>query len=313
MGDKIFIGVDGGGTKTLTICVDSHKKEIARHLSGCTNKNSVGDDQAKLNLNEGILGVLAAASRSAADVGGITLSISGVDRPQDKEQVGGWLGEILPGVPYAIHNDAVAALASGTEGVLYGIVVISGTGMIAYGYNSKGEFTRAGGWGPLLGEVGSGYHIGSLVLKAICTAKDEINPPTALAGKVLNTLGLEKEDDLITWAYAKNDEGWQRIAKLAKDAHECAKAGDAVAISILESAVDNLVQAAKAVEKRLGLTSEYPFVLAGGNLDHDGSLLAEILIKRLATQLPLARPTRPKVDPATGAALLSLVSHKKSQ
>jgi len=306
---KVFIGVDGGSTKTLMVCLDESKKVLGRFFSGCTNKNSVGDDLAKLHLKEGIFGVLGAAARAPNDVAGITLSISGVDRPHDKELVSSWVNEFLPAVPLSIHNDAVAALASGTEGVLYGIVAISGTGMITYGYNSKGEFTRAGGWGPMLGEVGSGYSMGFNVLKAICTAKDEITPSTQLTQKVLEVLQIQKEEDLISWVYAKHDEGWQRIAKLSKEALECAKAGDEVAIQILEDAASSIVVAAKAVEKRLNLTEPYPFVMAGGNIDRDGSLLTEILVKQIAVRLPLARPIRPKVEPAIGAALLSFVMH----
>jgi len=161
----------------------------------------------------------------------------------------------------------------------------------------------------LLGEAGRGYYIGANVLKAICTAKDEISPPTQLTQKVLETLLLHTEEDLITWVYAKHDEGWQRIAKLSKEALECATAGDAVATRIIEDSAAAIIVAAKAVEKRLNLTEPYPFVMVGGNIDRDGSVLTDILVKQAAIHLPLARPTRPKVEPAIGAALLSVVNH----
>jgi N-acetylglucosamine kinase-like BadF-type ATPase len=127
--------------------------------------------------------------------------MSGVDRPADQEMVGKWIHEILPTtVPLAIHNDATVALSSGTGGKLYGIVVISGTGMIAYGYGN-GETARAGGWGPLLGDYGSGHDIGTEVLRAVVRSKDGINPPTLLTQAVFNLIGIQKEDELLPWVF----------------------------------------------------------------------------------------------------------------
>jgi len=246
-------------------------------------------------------------------VAGITLGMSGVDRPADKEMVGKWIHEILPiTVPFAIHNDATAALSSGTLGNLYGVVVISGTGMIAYGY-ANGESARGGGWGPLLGDIGSGYDIGLDVLRAIARSRDGINPPTLLTGAVLTLLGLQTEDELIPWVYNKKDEGWHRIANLASVAHQCARQKDAKAIEIIENAAQALIITIKAVATRLKLPTGpesppggVPLILAGGNLDHDDSLLAEALVRLLRTQLPGVSPSRPVVVPAVGAALLSL-------
>lgn len=240
------------------------------------------------------------------------LSVSGVDRPKDKQMVQEWLDELLPNVPAGIHNDAVAALASGTKGVLRGIVVISGTGMIAYGFKD-GAAERAGGWGPLLGDQGSGYDIGLEVLKAIMRAKDGAAAATKMTQKVLSSLQLQKEEELISWVYAKHDEGWQRIAKVAAFAHECAREGDNVANRVLEDAAAALVATIETVAKKIDFDKEeeYPLIMAGGNLDHEGSLLTEKLIKQLHAHLPRARPSRPVVDPAMGAALLAVNIYAK--
>lgn len=73
--------------------------------------------------------------------------MAGVDRPADKDRVKLWVHEVLPGVPVQIGNDAVIALASGTKGKLFGVVVISGTGTISVGFDEAGETARAAGWG----------------------------------------------------------------------------------------------------------------------------------------------------------------------
>jgi len=305
---KVLIGLDGGGTKTLTVCVDQDLKVIGRAHSACSNHNSVGPEKAKAAITEGVTNVLKEANRTIADVAGICLGMSGVDRPSDRLMIEEWLAELLPGVPFKVGNDALIALASGTDGHFSGVVVISGTGTISYAFARDGRTCRAQGWGPILGDEGSGYHIGELVLRAVMRAKDEMGPQTSLTNAVLSELQVEKEEDLVTWAYSKHDQGWQRVSQLSILAHKCAKEGDAVATQILDAAAAAILSAVSAVIRRLDLGSDgstVPLVLAGGNLDHDGSILTELLIKKLSLQLPFVSATRPKVDSAVGAALLA--------
>jgi N-acetylglucosamine kinase-like BadF-type ATPase len=314
MEGKVVLGLDGGGTKTMTVCMDKEKNVIGQFTSACSNHNSVGPDLAREAIHAGIMGALSAAGKTTNDVAAITLGMSGVDRPADKEMVGKWIHDILPiTTPLSIHNDATAALASGTGGRLYGIVVISGTGAISYGYGPTGESARAGGWGPTLGDQGAGYDIGQEVLRAVVRAKDGVDPPTLLTQALFSHLNLTKEDELIPWAYNKQDQGWQRVANIAAVAHQCARQKDPKAMEIIENTAKALLAYIKAVATRLKLPAGpespaggVPLVLAGGNLDHDDSLLADALVRLLATHLPGTRPARPTVAPAVGAALLAL-------
>lgn len=184
--------------------------------------------------------------------------MSGVDRPNDKLKVVGWIKELIPTLKSSysngtetdsqlteseilVYNDAVAALASGTKGVLYGVVVISGTGMIVVGYASDNVTNaRSGGWGPLLGDEGSGYAIGFDILKSVVRYSDGTGTPTSLKDAVLNNLNLNNASDLIGWAY-KDSFAWKQFADLAPLATSCAKNGDNVSIQILENAALNLV------------------------------------------------------------------------
>lgn len=165
----VVIGVDGGGTKTNVVCLDcSTKKILAQIKTTSTNWNSVGAENAKKTLLDGINSCLAEAKISKDHgkehlaflkrvVVGVGMGMSGVDRPEDKKAYTGWILELLPHLKLnetghlvdkiTITNDAIAALASGNEGHLFGVVVISGTGSIALGMDSKGNSTRAGGWG----------------------------------------------------------------------------------------------------------------------------------------------------------------------
>ena len=183
-----FIGVDGGGTKTAGVLVDGEGLILARGQAGSSNFNAVGPDVARQNLAELIGSLLANANVAPTAVRGIGLGMSGVGRADDRTRVAGWIDTILPGVPCFVDNDAVIALAAATGGDLYGVVIVSGTGMIVVGIDRAGRRRRAGGWGPLIGEPGGGFAVGSAGLKAVAEAADGIRPPTALTTALLDHL-----------------------------------------------------------------------------------------------------------------------------
>lgn len=305
---NVVLGLDGGGTKTVCVAVaqlpaGESAEPVARVVAESTNWNSVGVEQARANLRQAVERTLQAAGTTKTGVDAICLGISGVDRPEDHARMKHWLDELLPGVPALIHNDAVIALSSGTGGELYGIVLISGTGMIAMGFNRDGERRRAGGWGPLLGDGGSGYAIGAAVLRAVTFAADCRGPQTSLTRLTLDTLGLDRVDQLVRWTY--DDISWHRIAELAPLAIRESAAGDAEARRILHDAAVDLALAVESVARRLKLHKEpFPLVFAGGGLRP--GLLADGVRARLRRTLPAADVLFAPVEPAIGAALLAL-------
>jgi N-acetylglucosamine kinase-like BadF-type ATPase len=312
---RLVVGLDGGGTKTVAVAVDAATllpptpsaaaqiPLLGRAQGGSTNWNSVGVEAAHANWQDVIRQAVAAAGGGLADVAAICIGMSGVDRPHDRAQVQQWLDDLLPGVPAQIVNDAVIALAAGTAGELLGVVLISGTGMIALGYNRAGERVRAGGWGALLGDGGSGYALGAAILRAATWAADGRGPETALLPAVLEFLHLEQPDQLVRWAY--DDIAWARFAQLAPLASVCAARGDAAAQAILDQGAADLAVAVEIVARRLGLAATaFPLVTAGNNL-RPGRLLSS-LRQRLQTSLPHAYIVQPPVDPVVGAALLAL-------
>jgi N-acetylglucosamine kinase-like BadF-type ATPase len=159
-----WIGIDGGGTKTLGVLLDERQNVRAEVREDSTNFNSVGDQLARLHLRQIILGLLDKGGLSAAEIAGIGLGISGVSRPEDREMIGTWVAEVLPEIPCLVENDALMALAAANDGDLFGVVVVCGTGMIVIGVDRAGERGRAGGWGALLDERGSGFAMGSAPL-----------------------------------------------------------------------------------------------------------------------------------------------------
>lgn len=314
MPTPLVLGLDGGSTKTACVAIAletpltsdaASLPVLGRSQSGASNWNSVGPETARRNLEQALTDAAHAAGGSLADVVAVCVGMSGVDRLEDRARAQAWLDALLPGRTIVLDNDAVVALACGTGGDRYGVVIISGTGMIALGFNRAGARVRAGGWGALLGDGGSGYAIGTAVLAAATWAADERGPATLLLPTVLVTLGLERPEALVRWAYDRVE--WQRFAELAPLALACAAQGDAVAQAILERAVDDLGIAVETVARRLAFTATFPLVTAGGVL-RPGPIQSA-LAQRFATTLPLAEVRHPTVEPALGAALLALRSH----
>ncbi|KYQ89952.1 hypothetical protein DLAC_08523 [Tieghemostelium lacteum] len=313
----IFIGIDGGGTKSLAVAIDKDGKELGRYQSGCSNKNSVGAEKAKEAIYEAINKVIEEVKQKCSvdtvNVKYICSGMSGVDRDEDKVLVGGWLRDLLGNdIRYSLYNDAVIALAAGTGGHLYGVVLISGTGCISTGFDKSGRVTRSAGWGPLLGDIGSGYQIGFDLCQAVCRAKDQTGPATTLTAALLTELKLETESQLIPWAYNPETQGWNKFAALAPLATTCALNGDQVAIDILKNSAKNLSDYVSSIIVKLQLEKEetIPLVLAGGIIERK-CLLTDYLSEILQAKYPNISIKFPQCNSATGAALLALNQYNK--
>ncbi|KAH9572908.1 hypothetical protein CY35_02G176300 [Sphagnum magellanicum] len=313
---KVVLGVDGGGTCTVCVCVaapvvvprDGSLPLLSRCVTASSNHNSVG--VARRAIEESMAGALMKARIPRSAVQAVCLALAGVDSPSDGEAYLSWMRKIFPStVEMAVHNDGVAALASGTAGKLYGCVLIAGTGTIALGFGEDGKFARASGVGPALGDQGSGFAIASQALAAIMRADDGRGPATSLTPAILKTLGLSLPQDLIGWVYA--DAAWARVASLLPVVKACAREGDTVARKVLDDAVYELSCSVKAVVTRLKLNGNdgmktFPLVLAGGVLENDdGWDLCKPLMECVAEMFPRVQPIRPTVEPAIGAAMLA--------
>jgi N-acetylglucosamine kinase-like BadF-type ATPase len=162
---------------------------------------------------------------------------------------------------------------------------------------------RAGGWGHILGDEGSGYAIGSAALRAVMCAFDGRGPATALTEAILAHWGLSAPPDLVGRVY-REDVGAAEIATLARLADAAAGAGDAVARDILQQAGHDLAITVEAVVRRLGLPAPTPCALAGGVVVHGRQARAAFLAAAAERGLDL-RPITPVTEPARGAVRLA--------
>lgn len=301
VGQDFFLGVDGGGSKTLAIVVDAQGQERGRGQSGSSNYAAVGVQQAVAHLR--------AAAEEAAQAAGSSLplkaawlGLAGVDRPEDVAL----LSPLLEPLAEQIHltNDAELVL-SGLERSV-GVALIAGTGSIALGRDADGNTTRAGGWGHILGDEGSGYEIGRLALQAASRAADGRGQATLLLNLIMNHWSLLKAEDMIGQVY--KDEDKAQIARLSSLVFIAAHTGDEAARQIVQHAARELALAALTVDKALRLPDDHmPLALGGGLLVHEAVFRMQVLrrIRHRRTPGPLVIVDQPALSGARAAITFS--------
>ncbi|MBI5053317.1 MAG: hypothetical protein HZB52_08630 [Chloroflexi bacterium] len=300
--EKLLLGIDGGGSKTLALIADEDGNVIGRGSAESSNYHSVGKEKAYESLNNAIRFAFDDAKLSRQNFQAACLGLSGVDRPQDRAVIESWAKENLSGTPLKIVNDAELVLAAGTADG-WGVAMICGTGSIVYGRNKNGETTRAGGWGYLLGDEGSGYRIGLAALQAIARAHDGRDEKTILNQLILNHLSLSSPVDLIKYIYRERVPTTE-IAALASFVEKAAEGGDAVATKILQEAAHELSLAVNSTVRQLRMTGAIPCAQAGGVITR-GKIIAA-MFRQSAHAMGLAlHPIQPVIEPAQGAIRLA--------
>lgn len=296
------IGIDAGGAKSVCCVADAGGAIVGQARGGGANLQSEGE----LGVEKTLHAIMEEALRGRAlDVRAICLGMAGVDRHDDARVVGGILRRIGARARTLVVNDALIALVAGVGSDAPGAVLVCGTGSIAYARNAQGLAARAGGWGHILGDEGSGYWIGRRALRAVTRAADGRGPATALGAKVLAHFGVERPSDLIYALYDRQARP-QTIARVAQAVQQARDEGDAVAAAILDEAADELSTAARSVAERLRLLdTAFDWLLAGGVFQGVPWLHAE-LARRLPQLAPRSRVRRLEVEPALGAVRLAL-------
>ncbi len=296
------LGIDAGGTKTVCLLADGDGRVRASARGPGANLQSLGELEVEKVLHEVMDSVLAGERTAPA---AICLGIAGVDRPHDNAIIRGIMRRIGHKAPVLVINDALAALVAGAGDDGPGIVLIAGTGSICYGRNEAGLAARAGGWGYILGDEGSGWWIGREALSAVMRAGDGRGPATLLTAGVLEHFAFDQISDLVHEVYYR-DTRRRAVAGLSGVVQGATDAGDVVARQILSDAADELVLAVRSVATRLEMRGlQFPLVLSGSLFRVVPTLLSDVLV-RLAEVAPRSQPKVLDVEPAMGAVRLAL-------
>ncbi|MDQ6418767.1 BadF/BadG/BcrA/BcrD ATPase family protein [Paenibacillus sp. LHD-117] len=300
---RYVVGLDGGGTKTAVTVADESGALAHAFTAGPLNLN--GQDEASVRST--LSGICAEIARVLD--GGLNscavmcVGAAGISNPNvsgrltDGLRQGGFRGELL------LVGDHETALWGAHEGP-HGMILIAGTGSIAFGRNADGEVHRAGGFGHLIDDEGSGYSIGRDLLSAVVRASDGREAPTVLTELVYERLGVSTVQELVGYVYAK-DRNKADIAALAPLLSVACEAGDAAALRIAERNAAALVDTASAVAERLGLAQGGELALLGSVLLQSSQVRAAFEAG-MAARHPRLRCIDAKRDAAYGAVLLAL-------
>lgn len=294
---RTVIGIDAGGTKTVGLLADEGGEVLAEARGGGANLHVHGE----LGVEKVLYRVMEALA-SPLPVAAVCVGMAGVDRPEDRDVILEVLRRLGVRESVQVVHDAAIALVAGSPERI-GIVVVAGTGSIAFGVDPTGAEVRSGGWGYLLADEGSAFWLGQEALRRCVRAVDGRGAPTSLVERVAERLELEVPGGLIAWVYDL-DHFRYRVAELAPLVEEAADADDdEIAEGLLDEAAGHLTAAARAVESRLSFEAPFPLVLSGGAFRACPSLTRRIGAR---LDLPLARPEPLETQPAHGAVTLAL-------
>ena len=295
---SIVVGVDGGGSKTLVMVADERGTEIVRVEGGPSAVRPEGSERSATVIAATVRDALAAAGMSHVLPKVLCVGVAGVGRETERQALWQALVSTDLAEEVVVHADATIALDD-AFGEGPGVLLIAGTGSIAYGRGPTGVTARCGGWGPVFGDEGSGSWLGRRALSVVAAAHDGREPETSLTGAVLTAAQVDQVEELIAWAAAATP---ATLATLAPAVASAAESGDLRANAILSLAAEELALHVRTLARRLfgDERAAAPVALAGGLLAR-GTLLRKRLEQRLKSAVPGAQIRAEEVVPVRGA------------
>jgi N-acetylglucosamine kinase-like BadF-type ATPase len=300
----MFLGVDGGGTKTAFALIDRQGQVLARNEQSSAYYLEVGMEGAADVLARGCAGLFAAAGVTANDV---TFAFFGLPAYGEDRAVQAQLDALPRAVlghgRYLCDNDMVCSWA-GSLACADGISVIAGTGSMAYG-RIGGQGARAGGWGELFSDEGSAYWIARAGLALFSRMSDGRAPRGPLHALMRTRLALQDDLDLCQVVYGELRGERSKVAALSRLVSEAAALGDAQAAAILESAALEVAALVDAVRGQLGVDAgtEVTVSYSGGLFGVEGPLRAPFARVLAASSAGAYRLMAPRLPPVLGAAV----------
>lgn len=304
----LYLGVDGGGTKTDFVLIDAHGRRLARHQGGSSYYLQTGLDGLNHVLSEGVQAVLSAANIQAGD---LTYAFFGLPAHGEDSEVQPLL-DVLPQAVlghsrYLCGNDMICGWAGSLAGG-DGVNIVAGTGSIGYG-EYRGRAARAGGWGELFSDEGSAYWIAIQGLNVFARMSDGRLPKGPLHGLLKSHFGLSADLDLCGRIMGEGNMGESlasrdRIAALSQCVARAAVAGDAQALHIFDGAAAELAAIIEAIRQNLNWPSTEPVRVSysGGVFNSEDLILIPLrrALQAFSNPYELSAPLMP---PGIGAAL----------
>lgn len=270
-GRAFYAGIDGGGTGTTMVAVDTAGAEVARVHTGTSNAAVVGHEAAAATLVSGLT-ELASQCMAELPFAAAWFGLSGSDRPHDHRRLLPFLQPLAATI--RMTNDAELLLGALPSSA--GVALVAGTGSIAFGRHADGKRARGGGWGHVFSDEGSGYDLARRMLRAFAAEVDGRGPATSLTPRLVEYYALEEPHQIIARIYdlatTKAD-----LARLSSIVMEEAANGDVVAVDILDRAAAELADMALAVGRRLAMLDRLQLAMTGGLLIHSPDYRERVL------------------------------------
>lgn len=296
-----FAGVDGGGTSTRVLVIDEAGTEVG-HAEGPGSAVAPGLASRSADVIRECL-ARATASLPSRTLRSLCVGVAGAGRDEERDNLLAALETAGVAGTVVVVTDAEVAIED-AFGAGPGILLTAGTGSIAYGKGPTGVLARCGGWGPAIGDEGSGAWIGRRALGVVTASEDGREPETMLGSAVLAALELDRTDQLIPWAAGATPADFARLAPVVL---ETAATGDLRSNSLVTLAVEELGLHVRALARRLFGDERAAFRLAlHGGLLAPKSLLRRRLEQRLKSIAPGAQLLTELVIPARGAARMAM-------
>lgn len=294
MREPTIVGIDGGGSKTLVATAD--RSGEVRVLARGKATSPLETDGWSVALAEQVRPFIA------SDLSGVAAALPAYGEVEHvsaaQRRV---IAELFGPVPQRVLNDVDAAHLGAFAGGP-GILILSGTGSMAWARDAAGASHRTGGWGEVVGDEGSGYWIGKRILGAVSQSLDGRAGPTDLVDAVFSFLSLDRDDavsELEGWASGLDNQR-TGIASLAPLATRLAEAGDGAALEIIGAAADELARHIRTLERKLA-APDLGWSYAGGMFGSPA--MRGALVERIGRD-----PQLPKLPPI-GGALLAAAQH----
>ena len=298
---QYYLGIDGGQSSTIALIADEAGRVLGCGRGGPCNHTT--GEAGRRKFFSAVTECLEQASREAEielatlEFEAACLGFSG--GAADKET---YSRELIRSKRFEITHDAMIALAGALAGEP-GIIIISGTGSMAFGRNAAGKTARAGGWGYVFGDEGGGFDITRQALRAALRMEEGWGPETMLKAALLESTGAVDADALLHRFYTP-DVTRQSIAALSKLVSDSADEGDEVARSILRNAAEQLSAYVDGVAQHLFSAQEMVSIAyVGGGFQ--SALLREAFVESMMARRNCV-VKKPLMNPAAGALLTAL-------
>ncbi|MBN1853897.1 MAG: N-acetylglucosamine kinase [Pirellulales bacterium] len=280
---QLVLGVDGGGTKTVCWIASLERATsiLGRGRSGASNPRAVGLAAACDAIDGAIAKAFDDASLDRRPVAASTFGLAGAGPAEIQDAIAAWAhGQRIAEHVCVVPDFELVLAAVAPDGV--GVGLIAGTGSLAFGRNARGETARAGGWGYLLGDEGSGFAIGRA---AVCEMIERLES-AGRAGEsgheqlleqlVLGHFDAADTAQLVRAIYAADDPRFA-IAHIARLVVQAAVRGDPSARGIVQKTADDLARLVHRLAQRLGFDQgEFPLAVAGGVLTGSDTIRAAL-------------------------------------